>query len=113
MLWTAPPPARECQEVGAVLRLPRFGGAAYAVNFHDRSGYCEVGLPSADAVSLVVVRRHLRRRQVLAFFSEVAAMPGRPNTWLLRPMLQSEDSSCQPGAVHTWALSKPSGFQTS
>ena len=26
----------------------------------------------------------------------------RPNTWLLRPMLQSEDSSCQPGAVHTW-----------
>ena len=29
----------------------------------------------------------------------------RPNTWLLRPMLQSEGSSCQPGAVHTWALS--------
>jgi hypothetical protein len=26
----------------------------------------------------------------------------RPNTWLLRPLLQSEDSSCQPGAVHTW-----------
>jgi hypothetical protein len=26
----------------------------------------------------------------------------RPNTWLLRPMLQSEDSPCQPGAVHTW-----------
>jgi hypothetical protein len=26
----------------------------------------------------------------------------RPNTWLLRPMLQSEVSSCQPGAVHTW-----------
>src|SRR5262249_41690717 len=26
----------------------------------------------------------------------------RPNTWLHRPMLQSEDSSCQPGAVHTW-----------
>jgi hypothetical protein len=25
----------------------------------------------------------------------------RPNTWLLRPLLQSEDSSCQPGAVHT------------
>lgn len=25
----------------------------------------------------------------------------RPNTWLLRPVLQSEDSSCQPGAVHT------------
>jgi hypothetical protein len=26
----------------------------------------------------------------------------RPNTWLLRPTPQSEDSSCQPGAVHTW-----------
>jgi hypothetical protein len=26
----------------------------------------------------------------------------RPNTWLPRPMLQSEDSPCQPGAVHTW-----------
>jgi hypothetical protein len=25
----------------------------------------------------------------------------RPNTWLLRPLLQSEVSSCQPGAVHT------------
>ena len=29
----------------------------------------------------------------------------RPNTWLLRPLLQSEDSSCQPGAVHTWPIS--------
>ena len=29
----------------------------------------------------------------------------RPNTWLLRPTLQSEDSSCQPGAVHTWPMS--------
>jgi hypothetical protein len=28
----------------------------------------------------------------------------RPNTWLLRPMLQSEDSPCQLGAVHTWPL---------
>ena len=28
----------------------------------------------------------------------------RPNIWLLRPSLQSEDSSCQPGAVHTWPL---------
>ena len=27
----------------------------------------------------------------------------RPNTWLHRPMLQNrEESSCQPGAVHTW-----------
>lgn len=26
----------------------------------------------------------------------------RPNTWLHRPTLQRDDSSCQPGAVHTW-----------
>jgi hypothetical protein len=26
----------------------------------------------------------------------------RPNTWPLRPTPQSEDSTCQPGAVHTW-----------
>jgi hypothetical protein len=26
----------------------------------------------------------------------------RPNIWQLRPTPQSEDSSCQPGAVHTW-----------
>jgi hypothetical protein len=30
----------------------------------------------------------------------------RPNTWLLRPLLQSDDSSCQPGAVHTWPISE-------
>ena len=30
----------------------------------------------------------------------------RPNTWLLRPSLQSEDSSCQPGAVHTLPTAK-------
>src|SRR5271166_6158924 len=30
MLWTAPPPARECQRCGRCLRLPRFGGATYA-----------------------------------------------------------------------------------
>jgi hypothetical protein len=28
----------------------------------------------------------------------------RPNTWLLRPSLRRDDSSCQPGAVHTWPL---------
>ena len=26
----------------------------------------------------------------------------RPNTWLHRPSLRREDSSCQLGAVHTW-----------
>jgi hypothetical protein len=33
----------------------------------------------------------------------------RPNTWLLRPMLQREDSPCQPGAVHTFALPRNLG----
>jgi hypothetical protein len=28
----------------------------------------------------------------------------RPNTWLHRPNLQREDSSCQLGAVHTWPI---------
>src|SRR6476659_2342233 len=31
----------------------------------------------------------------------------RPNTWLHRPMLQREESPCQPGAVHTWHISAP------
>jgi hypothetical protein len=26
----------------------------------------------------------------------------RPNTWLHRPSLRREDSTCQLGAVHTW-----------
>ena len=30
----------------------------------------------------------------------------RPNTWPLRPTPQSEDSPCQPGAVHTWPISE-------
>ena len=29
----------------------------------------------------------------------------RPNTWLHRPMLQTEESPCQLGAVHTWHFS--------
>jgi hypothetical protein len=38
-----PPRARECQGYGRRLRLPRFGGAAYAVSLDDWSGYREVG----------------------------------------------------------------------
>jgi len=26
----------------------------------------------------------------------------RPNTWLHRPICKRDQSSCQPGAVHTW-----------
>src|SRR5262245_15538558 len=29
----------------------------------------------------------------------------RPNTWLHRPSLRREESSCQLGAVHTWPFS--------
>ncbi len=29
----------------------------------------------------------------------------RPNTWLHRPSLRREESSCQLGAVHTWHFS--------
>ena len=29
-------------------------------------------------------------------------LTNRPNTWLHRPALQREESSCQLGAVHTW-----------
>jgi len=36
----------------------------------------------------------------------------RPNTWLLRPMLQSEDFPCQPGAVHTWPIADVNGMPT-
>jgi hypothetical protein len=37
----------------------------------------------------------------------------RPNTWLHRPSLRCEDSSCQRGAVHTWHWepSGPWGFE--
>ena len=34
----------------------------------------------------------------------------RPNTWQLRPTPLSEDSPCQPGAVHTWAQPGPTGM---
>jgi hypothetical protein len=35
----------------------------------------------------------------------------RLNTWLHRPNLQREDSSCQPGAVHTWLIASFRGDQ--
>src|SRR6516162_4373476 len=73
MLWTAPPPARECQGYGRRLRLPRFGGAIYAVDFDNRSRYRQVGLSSAwrGCGRPVVLRRQLKRRYVLAFFQKL------------------------------------------
>ena len=42
MLWTAPPPARECQRCGRCLGLPRFGGATHANDFDDWSRHRQV-----------------------------------------------------------------------
>src|ERR1700745_2472479 len=73
MLWTAPPPARECQGCGRRLRLPRFGGA-------PMQSISTIGLDIAksvfqvhgvDATGQVVLRRQLRPRHVLAFFQKL------------------------------------------
>jgi transposase len=73
MLWTAPPQARECQRCGRRLRLPRFGGASHANGLDDWSRHRQVGLSGhgVDADGLVVIRRQLKRRYVLAFFEKL------------------------------------------
>src|ERR1700757_5197073 len=43
-MWTAPPPARECQGYGGWLGLPRFGGATNAFDFDNWSRHRQVGL---------------------------------------------------------------------
>ena len=37
----------------------------------------------------------------------------RPNTWQHRPSLRRDNSSCQPGAVHTWHIAsfQPTKFE--
>src|ERR1035437_10538127 len=42
MLWTAPPPARECHEWG-LLKPSRFGGANHANDYDSRSRYRHIG----------------------------------------------------------------------
>src|SRR6476619_2625151 len=44
MLWTAPPPARECHQMGLLLRPPRFRGAQHADNHSNRSRHRQIGL---------------------------------------------------------------------
>lgn len=75
--------------IGRRLRLPRFGGAAYAVNFDDRSGYLEVRLQvhGVDAAGQVVIRRQLKRRLMLSFFEMLAAMPGGDRGLRVIPLL--------------------------
>src|SRR5665811_825945 len=43
MLWTAPPPARECHEWGVLLKPSRFGGANHANDYDSRSRYRQIG----------------------------------------------------------------------
>src|ERR1700732_1641544 len=44
MLWTAPPPGTCVPWKGALLRLPRFGGAIHANDHDNWSRYRQVGL---------------------------------------------------------------------
>ncbi|KRP94646.1 transposase [Bradyrhizobium yuanmingense] len=55
------------------MRLPRFGGAAYVVNFDDWLDIAKsvFQVHGVDAAGQVVVRRQLRRRHVLAFFQKL------------------------------------------
>src|SRR5215470_12372320 len=72
MLWTAPPPARKCQRCGCCLRLPRFGGAQHASDYDDRFRHRQVSqVHGVDAAGQVIVRRQLKRRQVIAFFQKL------------------------------------------
>jgi hypothetical protein len=73
MLWTAPPPARECHECGCA-DIPRFGGAKSCNRLRP------IGLDIAnsvfqvhgiDAAGQVVMRRQLKRRYVLKFFEKL------------------------------------------
>src|SRR6476659_4006391 len=47
MLWTAPPPARECHGCGRLLMLPRFRGAQHEDNHNHRARSRQVGLSSS------------------------------------------------------------------
>jgi hypothetical protein len=63
MLWTAPPPARERMEVGAV-KAPRFGRAKGASDHDNRSRCRDVGFQvhAVGAEGNVIVRRQIKRR---------------------------------------------------
>src|SRR5258705_9010631 len=54
-----------------LLKLPRFRGANHADDHNNRVGYRQVGLSSTEWMPLVVIRRQLKRRQVLAFFEKL------------------------------------------
>src|SRR5512141_2252626 len=73
MLWTAPPPARECHESGVLLR-------PHNLEEPSMQTITTIGLDIAksvfqvhgvDADGQVVIRRQLKRRYVLAFFQKL------------------------------------------
>ena len=60
MLWTAPPPARQCQRCGRCLRLPRFGGATMQTNLcllPARPTCLDVDVTAATFRSLFLAKR--------------------------------------------------------
>ena len=60
--------------------------------------------PTARASTADLQDQLDRRTRELEEASGHVNRTDRPNTWLHRPMLQREKSSCQPGAVHTWPI---------
>src|ERR1700682_2738717 len=73
MLWTAPPPARECQDVGAVrapmIRRSQIMQTITTIGLDIAKSVFQVH--GVDADGKVVLRRQLKRRYVLAFFQKL------------------------------------------
>src|SRR5258707_8726595 len=63
MLWTAPPPARECHGCGRCMQMVTTIGFDIAKSVFQVHG--------VDAAGEVVIRRQLKRRSVLAFFQKL------------------------------------------
>ena len=84
--------SRELQALGHTVRLMP---PAYVKPYVKRQ---KNDIADAEAICEAVTRPNMR----FVPTKTVEHRANRPNTWLLRPLLQSEDSSCQPGAVHTW-----------
>src|SRR5271168_3170713 len=60
----------------ALLRLPRFRGASHADDNDNRFRHRQVGFPGSWGCGQVIVRRQLKRRYVLTFLPEAAAVSG-------------------------------------
>src|SRR6476646_978529 len=73
MLWTAPPPARKCQRSGCCLGSQDSEElsmqAITTIGFDIAKSVFQVH--GVDAAGQVIVRRQLKRRQVIAFFQKL------------------------------------------